>query len=82
MNLENGFLFLYDWLPMLEDLTGTDLKELLFALIDRQRNGAPKPQFENPRCDIYYRVISHTIDRRRRGQKGGRKTQKQRTGSK
>ena len=82
MSLENGFLFMYDWLPMLEDLSAEGAKELLLALMDRQRNGAPEPQFSDHRSALYYRVISYTIDRRRMGQKGGQETQKRRTGSK
>lgn len=82
MNLENGFLFMYDWLPMLEDLSAEGAKELLLALMDRQRNGTPKPQFCDPRSDLYYKVIAYTIDRRRSGQRGGQETQKRRTGSK
>jgi hypothetical protein len=82
MSLEHGFLFMYDWVPMLEDLEGNDLKELLLALIDRQRNGAPKPRFSHPKSDLYYQVIAFTIDRRRMGQKGGQTTQKRKTGSK
>ena len=74
MNLGNGFLILYDWLPMLEDLSAEGLKELLFALIDRQRNGASEPQFTNPRSELYFHVIQPTIERRLAGQKGGQKT--------
>ncbi len=74
MNLGNGFLILYDWLPMLEDLSAEGLKELLFALIDRQRNGASEPQFTNPRSELYFHVIQPTIERRLAGQRGGQKT--------
>ena len=82
MSLEHGFLFMYDWLPMFEDLSAEGAKELLLALIDRQRDGAPKPKFSDPKCDLYYQVIAFTVDRRRMGQKGGRETQKRRTESK
>jgi len=82
MSLENGFLFLYDWMPILEDLPGESFKELLLALIDRQQNGTPMPSFSDPRCAVYYRIISATVDRRRRGQKGGLETKKRSTEAK
>lgn len=76
MNLDNGFLLLYDWLPVLEDLSGESVKELLLALIEKQRNNAPMPQFSDPRCAIYYRIISPTIERRLAGQKGAQEAKK------
>ena len=77
MNLDNGFLLLYDWLPVLEDLSGESVKELLLALIEKQRNNAPMPQFSDPRCAIYYRIISPTIERRLAGQKGAQEAKKE-----
>ncbi len=76
MNLEYGFLFLYDWLPIFDELPAESLKELLLALIDRQRNGTPMPHFSDPRCNVFFRIIEPTISRRLTGQKGGQKTRK------
>jgi len=79
-NLEHGFLILYDWLPIVEELSGDNLKELLLALIDKQRNGAPMPRFSDPQCELYFRIIEPTIERRLAGQKGGQETQKRAAG--
>lgn len=72
-NLENGFLILYDWLPALQDLDGESLKELLLALIERQRSGTEFPKFDNRQVYIYAKMIEPTIKRRLYGQEGGNK---------
>ena len=69
--LEKGFLFLYDWLPALEDLPAKDVKKLLLALIDFQRNGTPIPVFTSKKTETYARMIEPSIRRRLDGQKGG-----------
>lgn len=63
-NLDSGFLILYDWLPALRSLDGDELKNLLFALIEHQKNGAPLPDFENPLTAIFAQMIAPTIKRR------------------
>lgn len=70
-NLDNGFLFLYDWLPAFMHLDGEDFKTLLLALIARQRDSTPFPSFENTSVDIYAKMIEPTIIRRLEGQRGG-----------
>ena len=70
-NLESGFLLLYDWLPAIQDLDGDGVKELLLALIDRQKNGTPFPEFQNRQAYIYAKMIEPTIKRRLAGQVGG-----------
>ena len=76
MNLKNGFLLMYDWWPILENLPADCFKELMVALVERQRYGAPMPEFSDLRCELYYRVIEPTIERRLAGQKGGEETKK------
>ena len=70
-NLESGFLLLYDWLPAIQDLDGDGVKELLLALIDRQKNGTPFSEFQNRQAYIYAKMIEPTIKRRLAGQVGG-----------
>ena len=56
-NLGNGFLFMYDWLPALEILSGEEVKTLLLALIERQRNGTPFPNFESQMVQVFANMI-------------------------
>ena len=72
-NLSNGFLFMYDWLPALNVLSGDEVKILLLALIDRQRNGTPFPKFESELVQVFANMIEPTIERRINGSKGGYK---------
>ena len=67
MNLESGFLILYDWMAALETLSGEDFKALVMALIARQRSGIALPSFENPIVRIYASMIEPTIERRLKG---------------
>lgn len=78
-NLSNGFLFSYDWLPMLNVLSGDEVKTLLIALIDRQRNGIPFPNFENDMVRVFAQMIEPTIERRLNGSKGGYKANRDTT---
>ena len=68
MNLKSGFLLMYDWWPILENLPADCFKELMVALVERQRYGTPMPQFSDLRCELYFRVIEPTIERRLDGQ--------------
>ena len=63
-NLDSGFLILYDWLPAFNSLSGDELKGLLFALIEYQRNGTPLPNFDDPITAIFAQMIAPTIKRR------------------
>ena len=72
-NLSHGFLFMYDWLPMIERLSGEEFKALFLALIDRQRNGMPIPHLDGELTQIFASMIEPTIIRRLEGQKGGLK---------
>lgn len=72
-NLCSGFLISYDWLPALESLSADDFQTLLFALIRRQKDGEPFPEFSNPTVGIYAKMIEPTIKRRLDGQSGGNK---------
>ena len=73
-NLESGFPLLYDWLPAIQDLDGEGVKELLLALIDRQKNGTPFSEFQNRQAYIYAQMIEPTIKRRLDGQTAGIKS--------
>ena len=66
LNLERGFLFLYDWVPALENLPGKEVKILLIALLKRQRDNEPFPLFSNPLTASYARMIEPVIERRLR----------------
>ena len=75
INLECGFLFLYDWLPLFKKLSPEGHQEVFWALIDHQRTGAPMPDhFKDPMSETCFEVISPAIQRRLKGQKGGKKT--------
>ena len=67
INLEMGFLFLYEWLPLFETLGEADAGRLMLALIRRQKDGEPYPSFGNPLLEAYARVIDATIVRRLTG---------------
>ncbi|MBQ8310324.1 MAG: hypothetical protein IJX80_04845 [Clostridia bacterium] len=73
--IDNGFLVLYDWLPALQTLEGEDVKALLLALIDRQRNGTPIPPLGGM-TDVFARMIEPTIKRRLDGAKAAAGRQK------
>ena len=78
-NLNSGFLISYDWLAALEMLSGEDCKNLLFALIRRQKDGEPLPTFENPLLNVFADMMEPTIKRRLSGQAGGNKAKEQPT---
>ena len=67
INLEMGFLFLYEWLPLFETLGEADAGRLMLALIRRQKDGEPYPSFGNTLLEAYARVIDATIVRRLQG---------------
>ena len=75
-NLDSGFLILYDWLPAFRSLSGDELKELLFALIDNQKDGTPLPTFDDPHTAIFAQMIAPTIKRRLDGLASATKTSK------
>lgn len=72
-NLESGFLFLYDWMPVLETLPAKEVKTLLLALIARQRENQPLPSFRNPLTDSFARMIEPVIRRRLEGAEWAKK---------
>ncbi len=72
-NLESGFLFLYDWLPAIEQLPAKEVKKLFLALVARQRENTPLPLFSNTITASYARMIEPCIKRRLDGQIGGNK---------
>ena len=73
-NLSSGFLISYDWLPALESLSAEDFQSLILALIKRQKDGEPLPEFSNPTVGIFAKMIEPTIKRRLDGQSGGSKS--------
>ena len=73
-NLGAGFLFLYDWLPALKALSNEELGAFFRALIARQRENIPFPEFENFTANILAEMIEPTIKRRLEGQKAGRRS--------
>ena len=76
-NLGAGFLFLYDWLPALKALSNEELGAFFRALIARQRENIPFPEFENFTANILAEMIEPTIKRRLEGQKAGLKSKEQ-----
>ena len=74
--LESGFLFLYDWLPAIENLPAKEVKALLLALIARQRENKPLPLFHNALTASYARMIEPSIKRRLDGAVGKKAAQK------
>ncbi|MBE6702689.1 MAG: hypothetical protein E7585_04680 [Ruminococcaceae bacterium] len=72
-NLESGFLFLYDWMPVLEHLPAKEVKALLLALIARQRENKPLPSFHNPLTNSFARMIEPVIRRRLEGAEWAKK---------
>ena len=72
-NLESGFLFLYDWMPVLEALPAKEVKALLLALIARQRENKALPSFRNPLTDSFARMIEPVIRRRLEGAEWAKK---------
>ena len=73
-NLTSGFLFLYDWLPMIERLSGDEFKALFEALVARQKDDTPIPPLEGELTRIFAAMIEPTIKRRLEGQKAGLKS--------
>lgn len=67
--LNRGFLFLYDWYPVLETLPAKELKKLLLALVAYQRDQTPLPLFHNPLTASYAAIIAPCIKRRIEGQR-------------
>ena len=72
-NLDSGFLFLYDWLPVLEQLPLREVGALFVALVKRQRNNEPLPTFRNPLTGMVARMIEPVIIRRLEGAEWAKK---------
>ena len=64
MKRQYGFLFLYDWYPLLKALSPQGAQELMLALMDRQRNGTPMPHFTDPMSEVFFQTIEPVIMRR------------------
>ena len=64
MKRQYGFLFLYDWYPLLKALSPQGAQELILALMDRQRYGTPMPHFTDPMSVVFFQTIEPTIERR------------------
>ena len=79
INLDSGFLILYDWLPLLKTLCHKDYRLLMDALIARQRENQPLPTFAKPLVNNIARTIEAVIKRRLEGaawaQKGAEEAQ-------
>lgn len=80
-NLDSGFLFLYDWLPMMDMLPPKEFKALLLALIERQRENKALPTFKSPLTDSFARIIEPTIRRRLEGADANKRAPKEADGS-
>ena len=74
-NLSFGFLFLYDWMPMVDSLSGEEFKALFKAIVARQRYGTPIPRLKGELTRMFANMIEPAIKRRLEGQKGGLKSQ-------
>ncbi len=72
-HIEIGFLLLYDWLPALKKLPLDDAARLMFAMIDRQRDGTPFHTFENDLVNTFAAMIEPSIQRRLAGAASGKK---------
>ena len=70
-NLDSGFLLSYDWVPALKMLSGDEVKTLILALVDRQRDNIPLPKFESELLNTFAQMIEPTIKRRLDGHAGG-----------
>lgn len=75
-NLGAGFLFLYDWLPMIDKLSGEEFKALFMALIARQKDGTPIPHLDGNLTQMFAQIIEPTIKRRLVGQTNAQKSVK------
>ena len=67
MNLDSGFLILYDWLPLFGALNNKEYRQLMDALIKRQRENAPLPAFKSPIVNSIAHTIEAVIERRLEG---------------
>ena len=66
--LNVGFLIMYEWVPFMENLSAESLKELFSAMIKRQRDGTPFPEFKDKYINFFVPVVEATIQRRLTGQ--------------
>ena len=66
--LEAGFLVMYEWVPFMENLSAETFKEFFEAMIRRQRDGVPFPEFEDKYLNCFVPVVETTIQRRLSGQ--------------
>ena len=73
-NLDTGFLILSDWIGILRELPATDLKRLLFALIDYQGAGVPMPEFSRKSTQMVSKMLGSAVKRRMAGATGGRRS--------
>ena len=78
--IDTGFLILSDWIGILRELPATDLKRLLFALIDYQRAGVPMPEFSKKSTQMVAKMLGSAVKRRMAGAAGGRRSAEVRLG--
>ena len=78
--LDTGFLILNDWIPILRELSAVDLKKLLFALIDYQREGVPMPEFSRNSTQMVAKMLGGAVKRRVASAVGGRRSAEVRLG--
>ena len=66
--MDTGFLVMYEWVPFMESLGAESFKEFFGAMIRRQRDGTPFPEFEDKYLNFFVPVVEATIQRRLAGQ--------------
>ena len=77
MNLDCGFLIMYDWWDAFEELSNEDFRELLTALVAYQRNGTAIPRFESEQCRFAVKMIQPFIKKRLDGSEFAKKRKKE-----
>ena len=73
INLDCGFLLMYEWMDAMDELSDGDFGALVRALAARQRCGTPLPRYENCQSRLLVKMIEPFIIRRLEGQIGGKK---------
>ena len=66
-NVDFGFLFLREWLPVLETLSAKDFKTMVLGMMYKQFENRPMPEFRSAATNNIARLLEPTIDRRLAG---------------
>ncbi len=65
MTKEKGFVILYEWLELLRELSGDEIKRLIFDLAEYEKNGIEPPEYTGSMKLVSHIIFSNIRERKK-----------------